>query len=502
MQILTQTVRWSIVLLLVVTPWFFGGVWASVQWVLMFVGAVLLALDLVTRFGDDDRPNLVPSAWLPVLLGIALGLFQLVPWSPPLAETLAPASLEWRRELTSLQSSHDNSSASVTTTEIATTDDSTAPATDASARADAEDEGANVVGNESDQDADISADADAETNTDTEAASAAHAARDASDATGDKLSSVENVTRSLYPAATREYLALLTLGMAIFVLASVHLVDRQSVVWFFGALGICGAAMYFFGLVQRLSWNGKFYWIFEPMNGGVQSFGPFVNRNNAGGLLNLCLAAGIGLLVWLHREQSWTTGTVAEQDEKRRGSHERSSRSQRKHTGESSRPSGRHNRRRDHESATDPPTDVDDDAVDDSGDVDPMEPPTLDVPGSASPAGASPATGDAAAAPDLMSAYRRTRDRQAADERSKDADADPEIVPSDLAQRYTGGNATGPYSRPQYDSQVDANDDDDRSRRRRSGTSGESSGSRRGSSSRSRYAMAAKIGRASCRERV
>ena len=231
---LANIIRLTLLALLLLTPWLFGGVWARVQWVLMLIIAVLLAVDLLTRFGDDDRPNLLPTAWLPVLAGLLLGLFQLVPWPPAVAQVLAPATVQWRAELTDAQ-----------------------PATGL-----------------------------AETSS--------------ADTRNPGPSSDSRVRRTIYAAATREYLALLTLALAVFVLASIHLVDRQTVLWFFVSVGSCGAALSFFGLVQRLSWNGKFYWVFEPMAGSVQSFGPFVNRNNAGGFLNLCLAAGLGLLVWLH----------------------------------------------------------------------------------------------------------------------------------------------------------------------------------------------------------
>ncbi len=262
MHRLAHIIRLTLLALLLLTPWFFGGVWARVQWVLMLVAAILLAVDLVTRFGDDDRPNLVPAAWLPVLAGILLGLFQLVPWSPSLAQIFAPGAVQWRAELTGI------------------------PVVNSDGIADA-----------------------------TNLASG-----------GDR------VRRTMYAVATREYLALLTLALAIFVLASIHMVDRQTVLWFFGAVTVCGAALAFFGLVQRLSWNGKFYWVFAPLEGGVQSFGPFVNRNNAGGFLNLCLAAGLGLLVSVHWGPAmWLPSRSSRGSRRRRDEHRRRESAARRH---------------------------------------------------------------------------------------------------------------------------------------------------------------------------
>ncbi len=61
-------------------------------------------------------------------------------------------------------------------------------------------------------------------------------------------------------------------------------------------LGINGAALTVFGIVQRLTWNEQLYWIFpQPFQG--QPFASFWNRNHAAGYLNLCLAAVVGLLV-------------------------------------------------------------------------------------------------------------------------------------------------------------------------------------------------------------
>jgi hypothetical protein len=92
-------IRIALLGLLVVTPWFFGGVWARVQWVVMLALAILLALDLISRFGDEDRPNLVPTAWLPAWFGIALGLVQLIPLSPRYAAWFAPGKLICSYEL-------------------------------------------------------------------------------------------------------------------------------------------------------------------------------------------------------------------------------------------------------------------------------------------------------------------------------------------------------------------------------------------------------------------
>lgn len=280
MHHLPKLIRVVLLALLVITPWFFGGVWARVQWVVMLIAAILLAIDLVTRFSDDDRPHLVPAAWLPPLFGILLGLFHLIPWPASWAETMAPATVAWRAELIE---NEPHAGAALTDQEGEIDQ----------GEVDQGAEGKVAEGDDGDQDQrEAGAESDFLATGDSPAGAAAST---------QAVAPPDNaVRRSIYAVVTREHLALLVLAAGVFVLASSHLMDKQSSLWFFAALGICGAVMSFFGLVQRLSWNGKFYWIFEPLAGGFQSFGPFVNRNNAGGFLNLCLAAGIGLLIWVH----------------------------------------------------------------------------------------------------------------------------------------------------------------------------------------------------------
>ena len=240
MNLRTDTIRVGLLTLLVGTPWLFGGVWARIQWVLMLLAGVLLALDVAERFGNQERPGRLPLLWWPLLAGIGLGLFQLIPLSPGVANWLAPVTLQWRQSLLAdVAQAHSDGSGALT-----------GPSPTSTPLLGVRDKG--------------------------------------------------RMARSVYATATREYLALLVLATAVLVLASQHLTDRQSVLWFCTALAICGGLLCFFGLVQRLTWNGKFYWVFPPQSGGYESFGPFVNRNNAGGFLNLCLAAGLGLLVRVH----------------------------------------------------------------------------------------------------------------------------------------------------------------------------------------------------------
>lgn len=101
---------------------------------------------------------------------------------------------------------------------------------------------------------------------------------------------------SLYPASTRRDLSLLVLASAVFVAGSRLIATPFAQCMFCGAIALNGAALAFFGLAQQLSWNGKLFWR-VPFEAGTP-FASFVNRNNAAGFLNLCLAGAIGLCVW------------------------------------------------------------------------------------------------------------------------------------------------------------------------------------------------------------
>ncbi len=110
-------------------------------------------------------------------------------------------------------------------------------------------------------------------------------------------------TLSLYPASTRRDLTLLALGAGVFVLGGVFFRSPLARIQLCWITAINGVALAFFGLVQQLTWNGLLYWQ-VPLEQGGQPFGPFVDRNHAGGFLTLCLAGAIGATIWRKRQIS------------------------------------------------------------------------------------------------------------------------------------------------------------------------------------------------------
>ena len=97
-------------------------------------------------------------------------------------------------------------------------------------------------------------------------------------------------TISAYPAATRSRMCELILGISAFFVASCVFRDQKTLPWFFGLVALNGVLITFFGLAQNVSNTERLFWFYELIWGG-EPFGPFVNANNGGGYLLLCLAA-------------------------------------------------------------------------------------------------------------------------------------------------------------------------------------------------------------------
>jgi O-antigen ligase/tetratricopeptide (TPR) repeat protein len=100
---------------------------------------------------------------------------------------------------------------------------------------------------------------------------------------------------SLYPAATRRELAMLLLALATFVAGSLAFATPRGGLTLCVAVAVGGAGLAFFEICQHLigSTGWRLAW-----SDASRTFGPFINRNNAAGYLNLCLGAALGTVVW------------------------------------------------------------------------------------------------------------------------------------------------------------------------------------------------------------
>jgi O-antigen ligase len=102
--------------------------------------------------------------------------------------------------------------------------------------------------------------------------------------------------RTLSGTLTRTATAKVFFGLLTFLLGAQWFATPRARQWLLGALLVNGAALGFFGIIQSLTWNGMLFWT-VPLRFGGTPFASFVNRNNAAGYLNLCLAAGAGWLL-------------------------------------------------------------------------------------------------------------------------------------------------------------------------------------------------------------
>lgn len=98
---------------------------------------------------------------------------------------------------------------------------------------------------------------------------------------------------SISPPRTRKKLAELILAIGVLFAATVFLADEKSINQVFLAITICGVAVGFFGLLQKLAWNGLIYWTYPSP--GIP-FGSLISKNSAAGFLILSLGTTIFLI--------------------------------------------------------------------------------------------------------------------------------------------------------------------------------------------------------------
>jgi O-antigen ligase/tetratricopeptide (TPR) repeat protein len=102
-------------------------------------------------------------------------------------------------------------------------------------------------------------------------------------------------TVSVYPHATRIEL-FRWLGILVLFAAVRNQIASTESLWRLSLLMLVnGCLLALFGLAQFFSVKNKVYWAFTAS----EPFGPFINRNHFAAYLNMCLALGVGLLVWL-----------------------------------------------------------------------------------------------------------------------------------------------------------------------------------------------------------
>ncbi len=103
-------------------------------------------------------------------------------------------------------------------------------------------------------------------------------------------------TLSVYPFMTWERLTVLLGLIAVFVVVTSHFRARHRIRRLLACCVTSVAIVSIRGTIQRLTWNGKLYWIREGNYSNGNIFGPFAHRNNYAGFavtvlpLAMCMA--------------------------------------------------------------------------------------------------------------------------------------------------------------------------------------------------------------------
>jgi len=97
--------------------------------------------------------------------------------------------------------------------------------------------------------------------------------------------------------ATRLALEVLTVLLAALLLCATFFADEARLRWLRNFLVLFGLALAVFGILQKLTWNGKYYWLVEPTSTPYVPFGPFVNHNHFAGYLELIVPLPVALIL-------------------------------------------------------------------------------------------------------------------------------------------------------------------------------------------------------------
>lgn len=97
--------------------------------------------------------------------------------------------------------------------------------------------------------------------------------------------------------ATRLLLELLIVLLAALLLLASFFTNESQLSWLRNFLIFFGFALAIFGILQNLTWNGRYYWLIEPSSPPLAPFGSFVNRNHFAGYLEMIVPIPIALIL-------------------------------------------------------------------------------------------------------------------------------------------------------------------------------------------------------------
>lgn len=101
------------------------------------------------------------------------------------------------------------------------------------------------------------------------------------------------VSISLDREGTWNQIRLLVIAVSGLLLGCRYFRGKRDITLLLSVVTLNGVVISFFGVIHKLTDNGKIYWIREVAGG---CFGPFVNKNNAAGYLLMCLGCCLGLM--------------------------------------------------------------------------------------------------------------------------------------------------------------------------------------------------------------
>jgi O-antigen ligase len=110
-------------------------------------------------------------------------------------------------------------------------------------------------------------------------------------------SSGKNLSISLDAEATRLATEVLLILLIAFLLSANFLAKIPALTWLRNFLIFFGLALSVFGLIQRFTWNGKYYWMIEPSAEPPAPFGPFVNHNHFAGYIEMIAPIPVALIL-------------------------------------------------------------------------------------------------------------------------------------------------------------------------------------------------------------
>jgi len=106
---------------------------------------------------------------------------------------------------------------------------------------------------------------------------------------------------SLNPYATRQALFLFLSYAAVFFIIISHYRTKVQVASIVKTILYMGFFLVIFAVIQKMTWNGRVYWIYpvnEALKSGSGIWGPYINRDDFAGYMEMAVPLGMGMLIY------------------------------------------------------------------------------------------------------------------------------------------------------------------------------------------------------------